>query len=75
MRTTLDIDEDVLLAARDMAQRRHAPLGRVVSDLARRGLIRGSGNAERNGIALFPVQPDAGVATLELVNRLRDEAP
>ena len=75
MRTTMDIDEDILLAARDLAQRRHASLGRVVSDLARQGLIRGTGTAERNGIALFPVQPGAGVATLELVNRLRDEEP
>jgi len=75
MRTTLDIDEDILLAARDLAQRRHAPLGRVVSDLARQGLVRGSSGSERNGIALFPVQPDAGMVTLELVNRLRDEVP
>lgn len=75
MRTTLDIDEDVLMAARDLARRRHAPLGRVVSDLARQGLVRGEGTGERNGIALFPVDPGAGVATMELVNRLRDEVP
>jgi hypothetical protein len=75
MRTTLDIDEDVLMAARDLAQRRHAPLGRVVSDLARQGLVRGRETGERNGIVLFPVNPGAGVATLELVNRLRDEVP
>ena len=41
MRTTLDIDEDILLAAKDLARRRHASLGRVVSDLARSGLTRG----------------------------------
>jgi len=75
MRTTLDIEEDILLAARDLARRRHAPLGRVISDLARQGLVRGSGSSERNGIALFPVRPDAGVVTLEVVNQLRDEVP
>ena len=32
MRTTLDIDEDVLMAARDLARRQHAPLGRVIAD-------------------------------------------
>ena len=47
MRTTLDIDEDILAAARDLARRRRAPLGRVVSDLARQGLIRGAETGER----------------------------
>jgi hypothetical protein len=46
-----------------------------VSDLARQGLVRGRETGERNGIVLFPVNPGAGVATLELVNRLRDEVP
>ena len=75
MRTTLDIDEDILLAAKDLARRRHASLGRVVSALARSGLTRGVEPDARNGIALFPVAVGAGVTTLELVNRLRDEAP
>ena len=75
MRTTLDIEEDVLLAAKDIAQRRHASVGRVLSDLARAGLARGEPTTHRNGLPLFPVRPGAGVATLELVNRLRDEAP
>jgi hypothetical protein len=26
-------------------------------------------------VPLFPVQPEAGVVTLELVNQLRDETP
>ena len=75
MRTTLDIDDDILLAAKDLARRRHASLGKVVSDLARTGLTRGVAADERNGIALFPAAVGAGVATLELVNRLRDDAP
>ena len=75
MRTTLDIDEDVLLAAKDLARRRRASLGQVVSDLARHGLTKGAAAAERNGITLFPIQPGAGVVTQELVERLRDEAP
>jgi len=73
VRTTLDIDEDILLAAKDIARRRRTPLGQVLSELARQGLTRGQVAGERNGIALFPVAPGAGVATLELVNRLRDE--
>lgn len=75
MRTTLDIDEDVLLAARDLARRRRSSLGRAVSDLARQGLTRAGSTGARNGIPLFPVQPGAAVVTVELVDRLRDEAP
>lgn len=75
MRTTLDIDEDVLLAARDLARRRRSSLGRAVSDLARQGLTRSEPGGVRNGIPLFPVRPGAAIVTMELVNRLRDEAP
>ena len=74
MRTTLDIEEDVLLAAQDIARRRRSSVGRVLSELARSGLLSAEVGGERNGIPLFPVRPGAGVATLELVNRLRDEA-
>jgi hypothetical protein len=73
VRTTLDLDEDILLAAKDIARRRHASVGRVLSDLARQGLVRGQERGQRNGIPLFPVPTGAGVATLELVNRLRDD--
>jgi hypothetical protein len=75
MRTTLDIDEDVLLAAKDLARRRRSSLGRAVSDLARQGLTRTETAQVRNGVPLFPAQPGAAVVTNELVNRLRDEAP
>ncbi len=75
MRTTLDLDEDVLLAARDLARRRRSSLGRAVSDLARQGLARTDAAHVRNGVPLFPVQPGAAVVTPELVNRLRDEGP
>ncbi|MCY7418138.1 MAG: CopG family transcriptional regulator [Chloroflexi bacterium] len=75
MRTTLDIEEDVLLAAKDIARRRRSSVGRVLSELARSGLVRSEANGERNGIPLFPVRPGAGVATLELVNSLRDDTP
>ncbi|MBX3029542.1 MAG: CopG family transcriptional regulator [Chloroflexi bacterium] len=75
MRTTLDIDDDVLLAARDLADRRGSSLGRAVSDLARQGLTRTSERRTRNGIPLLPVRTGGPVVTMELVNRLRDEAP
>jgi hypothetical protein len=73
MRTTLDIDEQVLLAAKEIARQRGVSVGAVISELARQSLSREAGGTTRDGLPLFPVQPDAGVVTLELVNRLRDE--
>mgnify|MGYP000992204603 CR=1 FL=1 len=75
MRTTVDLEEDVLLAAKEIAKQRGTTLGRVLSDLARRALTPEPATATKHDIPLFPVQPGAGVVTLELVNRLRDEAP
>ncbi len=42
MRTTLDIDDDVLLAAKDLARRQRKTAGEVLSELARLGLQGGS---------------------------------
>lgn len=76
MRTTLAIDDDVLAAARALAQSQNRSLGEVVSDLARKALTPAQPAPKfRNGIRLMPVQPGARMATLELVNRLRDELP
>ncbi|MDO8673906.1 MAG: CopG family transcriptional regulator [Dehalococcoidia bacterium] len=75
MRTTLDIEEDVLLAAKEIARQRGLAVGKVISDLARQSLTRQVDGNTRHGIPLFPVQPVAGVITKELVNRLRDETP
>lgn len=75
MRTTLDIDQDVLLAAKEIAKQRGVSMGRVLSELARQALTRQVDTTTRNGVPLFPRHPDAGVVTLELVNQLRDEGP
>jgi hypothetical protein len=78
MRTTLALDDDILAAARHLAERDGMTVGEVVSALARRGLARSGVAAKpvRNGIALLPRQRGAAPAvTLELVNQLRDEAP
>lgn len=73
MRTTLDIDEDVLFAAKEMAKRRGVSMGKALSDLARQALSRQTETLLRNGVPLFPPQAESGVVTLELINQLRDE--
>ena len=46
MRTTLEIDDDILQAAKDLAQSRGSTAGRVISDLARQALAQpASGDA------------------------------
>ncbi len=75
MRTTLDVEEDVLLAAKEIAKQRGETLGRVLSELARQTLTKRDPLSKEHGVPLFPVRRDGGVVTLELVNRLRDEMP
>ena len=75
MRTTVAIDDDVLTAARAMADRQRRSLGDVLSELARRGVAPSprTGQKTRGDIPLLPLRADAAPVTLELVNRLRDE--
>ena len=74
MRTTLDIDEDILESAKAIAANRGTTMGRVISDLARASLTpRRSARRVRNGVRLFPPRKGARLVTPEMVNRLRDE--
>jgi hypothetical protein len=75
VRTTLDIDEDVLETAKELATRRGTTAGRVLSDLARSALAPRDGTRrKRNGVPLLAPRKRAGLVTPEIVNRLRDEA-
>lgn len=75
MRTTLTIDDDVLAAAKALAELQKRSIGQVVSELARQSLPRHDSRATRNGIPLLPVRNPNAVVTLEIVNALRDETP
>ena len=73
MRTTLDIDDDVLQAAKELAQARGKTAGQVLSDLARKGLERPRDVRVRNGVPLLPSEPGR-IVTVEMVEALLDEA-
>lgn len=73
MRTTIDLEEDVLLAVKEIARMKSQSIGKVLSDLARQALSRQDAGTSRNSVPLFPIQPGASVVTLELVNQLQDE--
>jgi hypothetical protein len=75
MRTTLDIDEDILVAAKEIASARGLTAGKVLSDLARKALAPTRASRVRNGVPLLPPRPrGARRPTMQLVNDLRDEA-
>jgi hypothetical protein len=74
MRTTLDIDEDVLQAAKELADVRGVSAGRVMSDLVRKALTpTGPVPKIRNGVPLLPRRPGGRIMTMKLVNELRDD--
>jgi len=74
MRTTLSIDEDVLQAARALAAAQRRSLGRVISDLARRGLApRADRIGCEDGFPVFRVDSDAPPITSDMVGAALDE--
>lgn len=76
MRTTLDIDEDVLLAVKELARAQGSSAGRVLSDLARKSFHTPVRKLKyRNGVPLITPLPDDPIVTTEMVNRWLDETP
>jgi hypothetical protein len=73
MRTTLELDDDLVHAAKQLARQRGATMGQVVSQLIRQGLEPKNSPRVRNGVPLFAPKPGAPQPDLALVNRLRDE--
>ncbi|MGL4312404.1 MAG: hypothetical protein ACRCSO_00305 [Sphingomonas sp.] len=77
MRTTLDIDEDILAFARAKAEQDRASMGQIISELARKAIQASASQGQpvefRNGIQLLPAREKPAVITMELVNRLRDD--
>lgn len=85
MRTTLDIADDILFAAKEMAQREKKSLGQVISELARRSFastaapypasvpVAAPQVSERLACyGIHPLPKRGGVISNELIDRLRD---
>ena len=75
MRTTLDLDDDVLQAVKELGVLQKKTAGQMLSELARRALAPSPQprDRERNGVPLLPSRPGAPIMTMADVNRLRDE--
>jgi hypothetical protein len=53
MRTTLDLDDDVLQAIKELAEHRRSTVGKVASDLVRRALAPRASPTVRNGVPVL----------------------
>jgi len=77
MRTTLDIADDVLQAAKERARRERRTTGEVISELARSALnAPPRALAARQPKALYGLRPfpkRGGIVTNELIDKLREE--
>jgi hypothetical protein len=76
MRTTLDIADDVLQVAKELARRKNKTTGQVISDLARQALnappaaLTPEGPRATFGFRPFPKR--GGIVTNELIDKLRE---
>lgn len=73
MRTTLDLDPEILSAARQIAAARSISIGKAISELARRGLEARAQRNARQGFPVFRVPASARPLTLEDIQRDEDE--
>jgi hypothetical protein len=72
MRTTLDIDDDVVAAARELAACERRSLGSVISNLARQGLMPARVDADGD-LPVIRVPVGTPPITPEMVRRALDE--
>ncbi len=73
MRTTVSIDDDVLDAVRYLAGQKKVALGKMLSDLARKGLQNQSEITQHGDFPVFGVTEDVSPITPEHVKMLDDE--
>lgn len=73
MRTTVDIDDDVLQAARSLAQAERKSLGKVLSELSRKGLAPRREAKRRSGFPVFDVSHEAAPISIENVRMALDD--
>lgn len=76
MRTTLNLDDDVLLAVKERARRERRTAGEVLSELARQALtgrLPGRSGEEFHGFHPLPARGRA--VTNAAIDRLREDEP
>ena len=69
MRTTLNLDPEILAAARRLAAACAESIGEIISQLARKGLAADTRTVAKHGFPAFQVSRDAMPITPEDVRR------
>ena len=74
MRTTVNLDDDVLRATKELASLTGRTMGEVLSELVREALARTDSEASvRNGVPVLEPTAEAKMVTSEDVDRLLDD--
>ncbi len=79
MRTTLNIDTELLVAAKQLAERENKTAGQIISELLRQALNARAGDVQTTEVldrklsGFQPVPSRGGVVTNEHINTLREE--
>ena len=73
MRTTLDIDDDVLQAAKEIGEMRRKTVGQVLSEYARKAMVPPRTYTERNGVPILPRRHPVRILTTADVKRLQED--
>ena len=73
MRTTLDLDDDVLQAAKEVAENRRTTAGKVISQWVREAIAVRNKHTVHNGVPVLHTTKDGRIHTMADVNRIRDE--
>ena len=73
MRTTLNLDDDVLQVVKTYAENRSLAMGKALSELVRRGLTSPPKTRAINGLVVFDLSEESEPVTSELVKRLQAE--
>jgi hypothetical protein len=78
VRTTVNLDEDVLLAVQERARREKRSAGQVLSDLARQALTsqhRPAGDPDASHHGFRPLPRRGAAVSNALIDRLREDEP
>jgi hypothetical protein len=73
VRTTLDIDDDVLQAVKELGGMRKKTAGQILSELARKALCPPRKYDVRNGVPIIHRTPGAPLITTADVKRLQED--
>jgi hypothetical protein len=74
-RTTLQLEEDAMEAAKAHAERHQLTLGQAVSDLVRKGAERPLVTDQRSGLRVLRLNRRSPRVTAARVDALREELP